>query len=202
MPAAVIADKSLAKALWLQGLTASAIAKQLGTKRDTVQHWVSRYGWKREADITRPAAKEAQAVVAKEVADRVSSIVAEHSEDLIGVIRDTKARTLLDCKTAAAALAASYATYRKATGMDDVGGVQRHMHFHIIDQAVNVERTATIDAVVVDDGTLVGAMALRDVPAAYNTSSVELVDTTVADNDSASGSTLATDSTLPPTPGV
>lgn len=157
MPIAVIADKSLAKALWLQGLSASAIAKQLGTKRDTVQHWVHRYGWVRDVGTDRPSPKDAQLAVAKDVATRINSMAVEQSERLMAVIRDNKVQTLNDSKTAASALAVSYATARKALGLDDHNGTQQHLHVHMMRgssaRVASPSDLAVLDAQVVTDDT-------------------------------------------------
>lgn len=122
MSNAVIVDKDLAKGLWLKGFSATDIAVKLGTKRDTVSQWVHRYGWKREADVTRPIAKAAQALAIQEVADEVSALASEQAKRLMHVIRDSKVKTLTDAKIASTALSASYATARKALGLDDKQG--------------------------------------------------------------------------------
>lgn len=218
MPAAVLPDRNLAKSMWLQGLSASVISRQLGVKVTTIQQWVNRYRWKRENLNDKPIPDATQAAVRQDIAARITSLAVEQAERIMGVVKDSQVKTLSDGKTASSALAASYATARKALGLDDIHSVSSVMHYHIIGQDLRVEKSASIDAVVLSDDSSqahssdqagiaehsVSLLSSASVGADAPTPSVagDVATSTTSDADNASDSTLATASTLPPTPGA
>lgn len=143
MPATAPTQRDLAKELWLQGFTLGHISEQLGVKPGTVRVWSSRYKWN---ETGKPAVNTAQVLAYKEVAERLSNLTIVQAERLICCIRDSKLVGLKDVKEAATALAASYATARKALGLDDNQAPQ-HLHLHVLarEQMKPIESTPIID---------------------------------------------------------
>lgn len=149
MPTAVLPDRNLAKAMWLNGICASQISSQLGVKVSTIRQWVVRYGWKRDAKTEQPVTEQIQAAVRQDVAARITALAIDQAERLMAVIRDNKIKTLSDSKTAASALAASYATARKALGLDDTNAPQQHLHVHVM-RGAQPRVAAAADLAVID----------------------------------------------------
>lgn len=125
-------DRELVKALWLQGFDPKQIQDKTGVKRATLRTWIARLGWRREGLAERNANKAAEPANMQAVAARFASLTVSQTERIIECIRDSPVKTLGDCKTAASALAASYATARKALGLDDSAGVSTHLHYHVM----------------------------------------------------------------------
>ena len=126
MPESITAPRDLALELWLQGFTVPQVAKQLSLKPETIYSWKRRHGW------IRPGPKppsEAQTASLQGIAERLANLTLVQAERILCTIRDTKLEGLRDCKEASTALAASYATARKALGLDDAHP-SLHVHYH------------------------------------------------------------------------
>lgn len=163
MPRALKVDWTLAKELFISGLPLSRVADRLNVRLDTVCARAKREGWRDDIDPERPAeVPEADAIrnTAKQLADQTVTI----SKRVLAKVERMAIDTPVDAKNVAASVSSAYLIARRALGLDENSGIQRVMHYHIVDQAVAVERSSAVDAVVVDDSVAPDAMVLRDAP--------------------------------------
>lgn len=115
MPTALSIDKDFVKSLYVNGVPAARIAEQTGVRLDTICQWVRRGKWKAELPAERPD----EQVALKNVAEEINNKALALSKKILCKLDDLKLVDLADCKSASSALAASYATARKASGQDD-----------------------------------------------------------------------------------
>lgn len=128
MPQGNPSQRDLAQELWLQDFTIAAISRQLGVKDNTVRQWKIRGGWQKPGTIIPPNPDQP---ALQAVAERIANLTVTQAERIILAIRDSGIDCLKDCKEAATALSAAYATARKGLGQDD-NQVQRVLHVHMM----------------------------------------------------------------------
>lgn len=105
----------LAKELYLNGMPIYEVAKRVNIVPNTLYQRKTREKW----DCLPRKSKLSQGDAIKQVATRVTHTAIESAEQIICKIRKLPLKTLKDCREAASALAAAYATARKALGLDD-----------------------------------------------------------------------------------
>ena len=114
-------DPNLAKELWLNGFSVTDISKKVGVKPVTIYSWKRKHKWDCEPRIKHPSEHAGiQAVM-----ERVTTTTLRVCEQIINRVDNAPLTALRDCKEAATAIAAAYATARKASGQDDQAGSGR-----------------------------------------------------------------------------
>jgi hypothetical protein len=116
--------KRLCKRLWLQGYSNPEIEERTKVSAGLLRQWQSREKWVRGMiDVEEIAQPVQVAKVTKDntVADALSKKAIEQVDRILCHVQRMEFKNLNDCKTASSAVAAAYATARKALGLDDRG---------------------------------------------------------------------------------
>lgn len=129
MPVALDVSRDLVRDLWLRGFSHKDIQQQTGVKSVTLRAWIVRYGWKRDNYPVRPPEGERSTVAYQGAAERLAGLTITEADRIICHLRDSELTSIKDSKEAATALAAAYATARKALGLDDAQPAL-HLHYH------------------------------------------------------------------------
>lgn len=139
MPAALPIDWTLAKELYISGMSLARIAERLHVKLDTMCAKASRGKWK----LDRVAPQQTEALVVQSVADKLSGQAVTIAERVLCKVERMPIDSPGDARSIASALAGAYGTVRRALRMDD--DAQRHLHVHLMRQArasvIDVEAT-------------------------------------------------------------
>lgn len=115
MPRPIAENYDLARQLYLNGLPIYEIAKRINVPSNTLYQRKRREKW----DCQPRVSPESKAAVIQDVAKRVTNEAIEVAEQILCKVRGLPLKTLKDCREAASALAAAYATARKALGLDE-----------------------------------------------------------------------------------
>lgn len=129
----------LVKALFLQGLSIPEISKATGLNFYTVRARISRNKWRNLREEQKAKALPKQITDFQAVAERLTSLAVDQAERLMLFLKDQKIKDMSTAKSAAQTLSTSYATARKALGMDDTDNVQKHLHVHVMRDVKTVD---------------------------------------------------------------
>ena len=121
MAAKSLPERDLAKELYRNGLEVSEIAKRINVRYQTIYQWRRREKW----DCQPRKTHESQAVAIKTVAEEFANRAITIARQVMCKLETEPLRGVKDCKETATALAAAYATARKALGQDDHGSTGR-----------------------------------------------------------------------------
>lgn len=121
MAAKSLPERDLAKELYRNGLEVSEIAKRINVRYQTIYQWRRREKW----DCQPRKTHESQAVAIKSVAEEFANRAITIARQVMCKLETEPLRGVKDCKETATALAAAYATARKALGQDDPGSTGR-----------------------------------------------------------------------------
>lgn len=121
MAAKSLPERDLAKELYRNGLEVSEIAKRINVRYQTIYQWRRREKW----DCQPRKTHESQAVAIKTVAEEFANRAITIARQVMCKLETEPLRGVKDCKETATALAAAYATARKALGQDDPGSSGR-----------------------------------------------------------------------------
>ena len=149
MPAPLAETYDLAKQLYLNGLPIFEIAKRVNISANTLYQRKRREKW----DCMPRVSKESKDLAIQDVAKRISNQALELSEQIMCKMTKLPLNNLRDCKESASALAAAYATARKALGMDDAGAGSGRVNVTVYQGSVLVSSGDAGDAGQVIDVT-------------------------------------------------
>lgn len=142
MPAALPVDQTLAKELYLNGMSLTQVSKRTGVKLMTLGAWKNRGNW--DAERLQPDSSEDTAV--QDAAKALSSQSLTLSSRVLCKAEKIGIESTGDLKNVAAAIASAVGVARKALGLDD-NQVQRHVHVHVMDSC---RSQAIVDTDVID----------------------------------------------------
>lgn len=142
MPVATIEDRSLAKALYLEGLSLKDVAQQINVKLATLCSWKCREKW----DECPRKEIDSKSVAIQSVASEFANRTLKTCERILCKVESIKLVDLKDCRDAAQSVSTAYVTARKALGLDDPQ-TQVHLHLHALGstRAAQVAESPVID---------------------------------------------------------